>query len=334
MAAAHVGRLTGCSALLSFDMGGTTAKAGIVRDGRPAITHDFQVGGSGSYGHRRAGTGFPLKVPTVDLAEVGAGGGCIAWVDGAGALRVGPPLGGRRSRPRLLRARRERPDGDRRQPRARVPGADEIAGGVHLSIGAGGRGPRARGRPPARDRRARRRLGRARDRQRHHGCGHQGRHRSAWRRSSRLHHGRLRRGRPHARGPVGRHLRDRPRGRAPGRRRRRRRGPGGVRPQHRARADPRDRRRRGRREARRGRRAAGPPGASGADRSRRGRLRCRLGYWLGCRPGYWLGCRLGGVDRHPYGRGALRRAGAPASRRPPGWTRHRWGRHRADTAFP
>jgi N-methylhydantoinase A len=94
MAAAYVGRLTGASALLSFDMGGTTAKAGIVRDGRPAITHDFQVGGSGSYGHRRAGTGFPLKVPTVDLAEVGAGGGSVAWLDGAGALNVGPRSAG------------------------------------------------------------------------------------------------------------------------------------------------------------------------------------------------------------------------------------------------
>ncbi len=94
MAAAHVGRLTGASDLLSFDMGGTTAKAGIVRDGRPAITHDFQVGGSGSYGHRRAGTGLPLKVPTVDLAEVGAGGGSIAWLDGVGALSVGPRSAG------------------------------------------------------------------------------------------------------------------------------------------------------------------------------------------------------------------------------------------------
>ncbi len=94
MAATFVGRLTGATDLLSFDMGGTTAKAGIVRGGRPAITHDFQVGGSGSYGHRRAGTGFPLKVPTVDLAEVGAGGGSIAWLDGVGALNVGPRSAG------------------------------------------------------------------------------------------------------------------------------------------------------------------------------------------------------------------------------------------------
>ena len=71
-------------------MGGTTAKAGIVRDGTPDITHDFQVGGKGSFGGPRAGTGFPLKIPVVDLAEVGAGGGSIAWVDSGGPLRVGP----------------------------------------------------------------------------------------------------------------------------------------------------------------------------------------------------------------------------------------------------
>jgi N-methylhydantoinase A len=75
-------------------MGGTTAKAGIVRDGRPAVVNDFQVGGKGSFGGTRAGTGFPVKIPTVDLAEVGAGGGSIAWIDAGGALRVGPQSAG------------------------------------------------------------------------------------------------------------------------------------------------------------------------------------------------------------------------------------------------
>src|SRR4029079_9889852 len=69
-------------------------KAGIVRHGRPDITHDFQVGGTGSFGSIRSGTGFPVKVPVVDLAEVGAGGGSIAWIDPGGALRVGPRSAG------------------------------------------------------------------------------------------------------------------------------------------------------------------------------------------------------------------------------------------------
>ena len=53
-------RLVGAPAVISFDMGGTTAKVGIVRDGKPAVTNDFQVGGKGSFGGTRAGTGFPL----------------------------------------------------------------------------------------------------------------------------------------------------------------------------------------------------------------------------------------------------------------------------------
>jgi N-methylhydantoinase A len=93
IAAAAVGALVGADAVISFDMGGTTAKAGIVRDGRPGVTYDFHVGGHGSVGGHRP-TGFPIKVPVVDLAEVGAGGGSIAWVDGGGALRVGPRSAG------------------------------------------------------------------------------------------------------------------------------------------------------------------------------------------------------------------------------------------------
>jgi N-methylhydantoinase A len=93
-AAGIVGRSVGLADVISFDMGGTTAKTGIVRGGRPAITHDFQIGGKGSFGGARAGTGVPLKIPVVDLAEVGAGGGSVAWVDTGGALRVGPQSAG------------------------------------------------------------------------------------------------------------------------------------------------------------------------------------------------------------------------------------------------
>jgi N-methylhydantoinase A len=93
-AAGMVGQLIGAPEILSFDMGGTTAKVGIVRDGRPGVITDFQVGGKGSFGGTRAGTGFPVKITTVDLAEVGAGGGSIAWLDADGALRVGPRSAG------------------------------------------------------------------------------------------------------------------------------------------------------------------------------------------------------------------------------------------------
>ncbi|WP_031170614.1 hydantoinase/oxoprolinase family protein [Streptosporangium roseum] len=85
---------TGYPDVISFDMGGTTAKTCVIRDGAPEITHEFHVGGKGSFGGRRAGTGVPVKTPAIDLAEVGAGGGSVAWVDPAGALRVGPRSAG------------------------------------------------------------------------------------------------------------------------------------------------------------------------------------------------------------------------------------------------
>ncbi len=93
VAALQVGRACGIDNLIAFDMGGTTAKAALVRDGRADITHTFHVGGKGSFGGR-SGTGMPVKVPAIDLAEVGAGGGSIAWVDPGGALRVGPRSAG------------------------------------------------------------------------------------------------------------------------------------------------------------------------------------------------------------------------------------------------
>ncbi len=95
IAACHLGQLFGHSDIISFDMGGTTAKAGLIRDGKPGISHDFHVGGGASFvGTRRVGTGWPIKIPVIDLAEVGAGGGSIAWVDTGGSLQVGPHSAG------------------------------------------------------------------------------------------------------------------------------------------------------------------------------------------------------------------------------------------------
>ena len=94
MAAARFAGFYGKSRIISFDMGGTTAKAGVVHEGRPAVVRELHVGGRGSFGGRRAGTGMPIKTPTIDLAEVGAGGGSIAWLDPEGVLRVGPRSAG------------------------------------------------------------------------------------------------------------------------------------------------------------------------------------------------------------------------------------------------
>jgi N-methylhydantoinase A len=90
VAAALVARQTGRQNLLSFDMGGTTAKASLIRDGRYGTTPEYEVGGGSSMARWTSGTGHPVRLPVIDLAEVSAGGGSIAWVDRAGALRVGP----------------------------------------------------------------------------------------------------------------------------------------------------------------------------------------------------------------------------------------------------
>ena len=92
--AALIARQTGHLDLLSFDMGGTTAKASLIRDGRYETTPEYEVGGGSNVTRFMNGAGHPIRVPVIDLAEVSAGGGSIAWVDRAGALRVGPKSAG------------------------------------------------------------------------------------------------------------------------------------------------------------------------------------------------------------------------------------------------
>jgi N-methylhydantoinase A len=93
--AARLGRAIGEPNLIVFDMGGTTAKASLVEDGRLLITteYEFRDGISTSSRFIKAG-GYMLKVPAVDIAEVGAGAGSIASVDAGGLLRVGPESAG------------------------------------------------------------------------------------------------------------------------------------------------------------------------------------------------------------------------------------------------
>jgi N-methylhydantoinase A len=99
VAAKVLGAQTGQRDVIAFDMGGTTAKAAVIHNGEPAVTHEFAVGGHGSFGTRRSGTGVPIRIPAVDLAEVGAGGGSVAWLDPSGTLLVGPRSAGARPGP-------------------------------------------------------------------------------------------------------------------------------------------------------------------------------------------------------------------------------------------
>lgn len=95
IAASYLGNTLGSPNVLSFDMGGTTAKTGLVRNGTPTITKDYEVGvAAGGTGTGVQGAGYPIRTPVIDLVEIGAGGGSIAWVDSGGILRVGPQSAG------------------------------------------------------------------------------------------------------------------------------------------------------------------------------------------------------------------------------------------------
>ena len=94
IAAAMIGRQLDKPNLLSFDMGGTTAKASLIKDGVVETTSEYEVGGDGNANRWMNGTGHPIRVPVIDLAEVSAGGGSIAWIDPGGALKVGPHSAG------------------------------------------------------------------------------------------------------------------------------------------------------------------------------------------------------------------------------------------------
>ena len=86
IASARVGQALGFANVISFDMGGTTAKTSLVRDGEPTLAPGYYVGGYAS--------GDPVMLPMIDVVEVGAGGGSIAWTDDVGALKVGPQSAG------------------------------------------------------------------------------------------------------------------------------------------------------------------------------------------------------------------------------------------------
>jgi N-methylhydantoinase A len=81
--------------IITFDMGGTTAKAAMVEDGEVSRAAEYSVGAGIMIGSRLlTGAGYTLKVPAIDLAEVGAGGGSLVWIDAGGSLQIGPESAG------------------------------------------------------------------------------------------------------------------------------------------------------------------------------------------------------------------------------------------------
>jgi N-methylhydantoinase A len=95
VAAVRLARQCDVPNVITVDMGGTTAKASIVEDGRPFQVAEYEVGAGISVGSRMfKGSGHTLRVPALDIAEVGAGGGSLVRVDTGGGLRVGPESAG------------------------------------------------------------------------------------------------------------------------------------------------------------------------------------------------------------------------------------------------
>ena len=110
IAAGALARELGYENAISFDMGGTTAKVGLVQGGTPKLSTEYEVG---SHTHspigEGKGSGYPVRTAVIDLVEVGAGGGSLAWIDPGGSLRVGPQSAGAQPGPACYGQGGERP---------------------------------------------------------------------------------------------------------------------------------------------------------------------------------------------------------------------------------
>ncbi len=115
-----VARRLGRAQAISFDMGGTTAKASLIEHGDILRSREYEAGGTLSVGSRLLrGGGELLRIPTIDIAEVGAGGGSIAWIDAAAACTSGLEAQAQ-SPARPVTAAAARTDRDRRECRSRL----------------------------------------------------------------------------------------------------------------------------------------------------------------------------------------------------------------------
>src|SRR5579872_5627479 len=141
LAARSIAESLGLREVISFDMGGTTAKTAVIEDFKISFGHEFSVGSEVSAMSRllRSG-GYTVRLPSIDLAEVGAGGGSIARIDSGGALRVGPQSAGAEPGPACYRRGGERPTvTDANVLLGYVSGEGLARGGIRLDSGAAGK---------------------------------------------------------------------------------------------------------------------------------------------------------------------------------------------------
>jgi N-methylhydantoinase A len=94
LASRELARALSMKRALTFDMGGTTAKAGSILDWEPDTTYEFEAAGMTHSGRSIKGSGYAVRAPFIDIAEVSSGGGTVAWADEGGALHVGPASAG------------------------------------------------------------------------------------------------------------------------------------------------------------------------------------------------------------------------------------------------
>ncbi|MDX8451071.1 hydantoinase/oxoprolinase family protein, partial [Mesorhizobium captivum] len=89
--AAHIARRFGLEKVVSYDMGGTTAKICLIEDYAPRTARTFEVARTYRFSK---GSGMPISIPVIEMIEIGAGGGSIAWVDAMGRIQTGPESAG------------------------------------------------------------------------------------------------------------------------------------------------------------------------------------------------------------------------------------------------
>lgn len=94
LASAYLSSFLNKNKVITFDMGGTTAKVGSIINGAPEVVNEYEVAGKIHSGRVIKGSGYPVRYSFIDLSEVSAGGGTIAWIDEGGALKVGPKSAG------------------------------------------------------------------------------------------------------------------------------------------------------------------------------------------------------------------------------------------------
>jgi N-methylhydantoinase A len=133
IAAARVGAALGFRNLIAFDMGGTTAKTSLIKDNEVSVAQGYHIGGYAS--------GHPVMFPVVDIVEVGAGGGSIAWIDDVGALKLGPQSAGSNPGPICYRRGGEQPTvTDANVVLGRIGAASFLGGEMPLDLDAARRG--------------------------------------------------------------------------------------------------------------------------------------------------------------------------------------------------